>query len=65
MDPVMNIIAVHHDDPQSVQERMSALGFYISKVCDPSALRFVVMPHVGKDSIDEMIASLITVVGQQ
>ena len=58
MDPIMNIIAVHHDDPEDVQKRMAEQGFYISKVNEPSALRFVVMPHVNKKSIDEMVSAL-------
>jgi tyrosine decarboxylase/aspartate 1-decarboxylase len=61
MNPIMNIIAVHHPDPEAVQKKMSKIGFYISKVCQPSALRFVVMPHVNRDSIDQMILGLESV----
>ncbi len=58
MDPVMNIIAVHHEEPQIVQNKMAQRDFHISKVCEPSALRFVVMPHVGSEPIDRMIEAL-------
>lgn len=61
MDPVMNIVAVHHSDPQLVQNEMSRSGFYISKVCKPGALRFVVMPHVTRESIDMMVSELESV----
>ncbi|MGA1872205.1 MAG: tyrosine decarboxylase MfnA [Thermoplasmatota archaeon] len=58
MDPVMNILAVHHPDPGRIQREMASRGFYLSKVCDPPALRFVVMPHVTVDSIDSMVSVL-------
>ncbi|MBN1540101.1 MAG: tyrosine decarboxylase MfnA [Candidatus Thermoplasmatota archaeon] len=58
MEPVMNLIAFHHPHPEQVQKRMVKKGFYISKVCDPPALRFVVMPHVTVGSIDLMADSL-------
>jgi tyrosine decarboxylase/aspartate 1-decarboxylase len=58
MEPVMNIVAVHHEEPEKIQKLMSKEGFYISKVCDPSALRFVIMPHVERGPIDAMIEVL-------
>ncbi|MBN1389954.1 MAG: tyrosine decarboxylase MfnA [Candidatus Thermoplasmatota archaeon] len=58
MEPVMNLVAFHHPHPERVQKAMVSKGFYISKVCDPPALRFVVMPHVTKDSIDRMVETL-------
>jgi tyrosine decarboxylase/aspartate 1-decarboxylase len=64
MEPVMNILAVGHDEPGMVQDRMRELGFYISKVCNPGALRFVVMPHVTPDSIDRMSLALERVIGR-
>ncbi|MGA1793793.1 MAG: tyrosine decarboxylase MfnA [Thermoplasmatota archaeon] len=63
MEPVMNIIAAHHEKPGEVQRMMGQKGYYISKVCDPSAIRFVVMPHVNKGSIDEMVPILKDVLG--
>jgi tyrosine decarboxylase/aspartate 1-decarboxylase len=62
MDPIMNIIAVHHPKPEDVQKEMSKIGFYISKVCEPSALRFVIMPHVTRNSIDQMLEALRAVI---
>lgn len=58
MDPVMNIVAVHHCDPDKVQSLMEGEGYYLSRVKQPSALRFVVMPHVNKESIDNMLPVL-------
>jgi tyrosine decarboxylase/aspartate 1-decarboxylase len=64
MNPVMNILAVGHDEPGKVQDGMRELGFYISKVCSPTALRFVVMPHVTRTSIDSMSKALEKVLGR-
>ncbi len=58
MEPLMNIIAVHHHDPEWVQKMMQKRGYYISRVKEPSALRFVVMPHVTRDAIDGMLPVL-------
>ncbi|MGA1847889.1 MAG: pyridoxal-dependent decarboxylase, partial [Thermoplasmatota archaeon] len=64
MEPVMNILAVGHDEPGKVQDGMRDLGFYISKVCTPGALRFVVMPHVTQESIDRMSQALERVISR-
>jgi tyrosine decarboxylase/aspartate 1-decarboxylase len=58
MDPIMNIVAFHHPDPQAVQGRMGKEGLYISRIADPKALRFVVMPHVTREAIDRMVPVL-------
>ena len=63
MEPVMNILAVHHDRPEKVQKGMEAEGYYISKICEPPALRFVMMPHVTRDAIDRMVPVLKKVLG--
>ena len=58
LDPIMNIIAVRHNDPRKVQTLMEEQGYFISRVEVPSALRFVVMPHVTRAAIDEMLPVL-------
>jgi tyrosine decarboxylase/aspartate 1-decarboxylase len=58
VEPTMNIIAVAHDDPSLVQDRMKDKGYYLSKVLNPNALRFVIMPHVTKNAIDDMVQNL-------
>ncbi len=58
IDPVMNILAVHHNDPISVQERMRERGWFISRIEDPKALRFVIMPHVFRGALDDMLKDL-------
>ncbi|MCU0799288.1 MAG: tyrosine decarboxylase MfnA [Candidatus Thermoplasmatota archaeon] len=58
MEPVMNIAAFHHPAPEAVQRRMEGQGYYISRIADPPALRFVVMPHVTREAIDSMVPVL-------
>jgi tyrosine decarboxylase/aspartate 1-decarboxylase len=58
MEPLMNIIAFHHHDPVGVQRMMEEKGFYLSRVKHPSAVRFVVMPHVTREALDGMLPVL-------
>lgn len=62
MEPVMNVLAVLHEKPERVQKELSSRGFYISKVAEPSALRFVVMPHVTKKAIDDLLSVMEKVI---
>ncbi len=58
ISPVLNIVTFHHDDPCGVVDRMAQNGWNISRTVTPPGLRFVVMPHVTKDAIDNMIPVL-------
>jgi tyrosine decarboxylase/aspartate 1-decarboxylase len=58
MEPLMNIVAFHHEDPFRIQKEMERKGFYISRIREPSAIRFVVMPHVTGEAIDRMLTVL-------
>jgi len=55
IEPVMNIASFHHEDPDDLVTNMSKKGFNISRTVNPLGLRFVIMPHVNKEGIDEMI----------
>jgi len=55
IDPLMNILAVHHPEPERVKGALEMEGWYISTVREPSGLRFVIMPHVTSEAIDELI----------
>ena len=54
IDPIMNIASFHHDEPERVVEEVNGMGWNISLTINPSGLRFVIMPHVKKESIDDM-----------
>jgi tyrosine decarboxylase/aspartate 1-decarboxylase len=56
--PTMNVLAVRHDDPTSIERRLRDEGYFISTVRDPPALRFVVMPHVTVRAIDDLMPVL-------
>ena len=58
VEPLMNVLAVHHSDPDRVLSLLRKRGWFISKVCDPPALRFVVMPHVTRETVDLFIPVL-------
>lgn len=55
VDPVMNIAAFHHDDSSHVVDVMEERGWNISRTINPPGLRFVIMPHVNKESIDVFV----------
>ncbi len=55
VEPVMNIASFHHDDPEKVLLELDKRGWNISRTVNPSGLRFVVMPHVKAESIDEVV----------
>lgn len=54
IEPVMNIASFHFDEPERVVKEVNGMGWNISLTVNPSGLRFVIMPHVKKESIDEM-----------
>ncbi|MFO7991693.1 MAG: tyrosine decarboxylase MfnA [Thermoplasmata archaeon] len=55
VEPMMNIAAFHHEDPEQVVDKMENMGYNISRTINPPGLRVVVMPHVTKESIDELV----------
>lgn len=64
IEPLMNIVVVHHDDPFKVESGLKKIGWNISLMRDPPALRFVIMPHVTRESIDEFLPHLEDVLGR-
>lgn len=64
IEPLMNIVVVHHDDPFKVESELKKIGWNISLMSDPPALRFVIMPHVTRESIDEFLPHLEDVLGR-
>ncbi len=62
VDPVMNIASFHHHRPPDVVREMGLRGWNISRTVNPSGLRFVVMPYVDKDNIDDMVNELSKVI---
>lgn len=55
VEPVMNIASFHHEDPEKVLLELEKRGWNISRTVKPPGLRFVVMPHVKVESIDEVV----------
>ncbi len=58
VEPVLNIVSFHHQDPDSVVKKMAKKGWNISQTVNPRGLRFVIMPHVTEGSIYKMVPAL-------
>jgi len=58
IEPSMNIASFRCETPKNIVEDMKEKGWNISRTINPLGLRFVVMPHVSKQSIDEMVEVL-------
>jgi tyrosine decarboxylase/aspartate 1-decarboxylase len=58
LKPVMNIVCIKMKDPDSVFSELSKLGWKASVTREPKCLRIVVMPHVTKEVVDELIPEL-------
>jgi len=56
--PSMNIASFEHRNPERIVREMEEKGFNLSRTVIPRGLRFVVMPHVSMESIDEMVKHL-------
>lgn len=59
IEPVMNIINIIVPDPAKLEVELAAIDWWVSKSRNPPALRFVVMPHVTKNVVDNLIPDLI------
>ncbi len=53
-EPTLNIASFKYEDPEQIVAALSEKGWYISRTVHPKGLRFVVMPHVTEDSIDQV-----------
>jgi tyrosine decarboxylase/aspartate 1-decarboxylase len=58
IDPIMNILTAKTKNSKKIQENLYQKGYYVSLVKDPPGLRFVIMPHIKKVHIDNLINEL-------
>ncbi len=54
-DPTMNIASFHVENPKKAVNYCKENGWHISRTVQPPGLRFVVMPHVTKESIVKIV----------
>jgi tyrosine decarboxylase/aspartate 1-decarboxylase len=59
--PVLNIVAFRHSNPIRIQSEMLKLGWDVSAMEEPPALRFVVMPHVTERTVALLLKDLAKV----
>jgi tyrosine decarboxylase/aspartate 1-decarboxylase len=58
IEPVMNIACFHVPGVEKVLEEMNSRGWSLSMSQHPESLRLVLMPHVTRESVDEMFEVL-------
>jgi tyrosine decarboxylase/aspartate 1-decarboxylase len=59
--PTLNIVAFHHANPLGVQAAMLKRRWDVSATHDPPGIRFVVMPHARRETVDALLRDLATV----
>ncbi len=57
-EPTMNIVAARHPNPRGLQNALLERGWDVSAIREPPALRFVVMPHATRVSVDGLLREL-------
>ncbi len=58
IEPTMNIASFRCEEPEYIVREMRERGWNISRTVTPPGLRFVVMPHVSKRYIDDLVKVL-------
>ncbi|MBS3816535.1 MAG: tyrosine decarboxylase MfnA [Candidatus Thermoplasmatota archaeon] len=58
IEPNMNIASFRYEEPDEMVERLYEKGWNVSRTVHPKGLRFVVMPHVSFEGIDEIVEIL-------
>jgi tyrosine decarboxylase/aspartate 1-decarboxylase len=61
IEPVMNVLAVKVPEPAKIEKELAEINWWVSKTREPEALRFVVMPYVTKQVVDNFMPDLISV----
>jgi len=57
-EPKMNIASFWSENPEILVRKCAEKDWYISRTIHPTGLRFVVMPHVTKSSIEKIVELL-------
>ena len=56
---VMNVLGIFvPTDPKAIAARLAEKGWQASVATNPECLRLVIMPHVGRESVDGLFAAL-------
>ncbi|MFO7966224.1 MAG: tyrosine decarboxylase MfnA [Archaeoglobaceae archaeon] len=61
IDPPMNIVSFRTDKCEKLKEELYKKKWVISTIREPKAIRFVVMPHVNEETIEDFISDLKTI----
>ncbi len=58
IEPIMNVAAFRTDEAEKIRHEMDRMGWKISAVRKPPAIRIVVMPYVTREVIDNFVEAL-------
>ncbi|AIJ05287.1 L-tyrosine decarboxylase [Methanocaldococcus bathoardescens] len=58
IEPILNIVAIEDEDYKEICKKLRDRGIYVSVCNCVKALRIVVMPHIKKEHIDNLIETL-------
>ncbi len=58
IEPVMNVVCFKTDEAFKIRDELYKRGWVVSAIRNPTALRFVIMPHVSFSVIDDFINEL-------
>ena len=58
IEPILNIVAIEDEDYKEICKKLRDRGIYVSVCNCVKALRIVVMPHIGREHIDNLIENL-------
>lgn len=61
IDPPLNLVAFRVEDPVDARRRLREKGFLLSLAPLSQGLKVVVMPHVTREAVDDLLAVLPTV----
>uniref|UniRef100_A0A7J2TIU4 Probable L-aspartate decarboxylase n=1 Tax=Archaeoglobus fulgidus TaxID=2234 RepID=A0A7J2TIU4_ARCFL len=62
IEPVMNVVAFKTEKAEEIKSELYKRGWVISTIRNPSAIRFVVMPHVTEEVIKNFISEFRKVI---
>ena len=58
IDPVMNIATLDVPELDKIRKELRAKGWFTSVTREPRALRLIIMPHLGEETIEKFISDL-------
>lgn len=61
IEPVLNLIAIEVPQASEIERQLAENNWWVSKMRNPEALRFVIMPHVTKSVVDSFMTDFVNI----